>query len=146
MRLSIRWRLTLWNTLALAVVLLGFAALVYGLLAHAQQQIDRALRERLDRALQRIDQTLLSEFQQLQKLEQDPNRAGAPDERLRYWIGEFEEHDHVFCVIYDREGKVRIRTEKLATTSIPPAPREAPNQLRYENALVPSLGQQRVLT
>ena len=29
MRLSIRWRLTLWNTLALAVVLAGFAALVY---------------------------------------------------------------------------------------------------------------------
>ena len=44
MRLSIRWRLTLWNTLALAVVLLGFAALVYTLLAGAlYEQIDHKL-------------------------------------------------------------------------------------------------------
>ena len=35
MRWSIRWRLTLWNLLALAAVLLGFAGLVYGLAAHA---------------------------------------------------------------------------------------------------------------
>ena len=33
MRLSIRWRLTLWNSLALAAVLAGFGALVYGLTA-----------------------------------------------------------------------------------------------------------------
>jgi hypothetical protein len=41
MRLSIRWRLTLWNILALGLVLLGFAAAVYGLTA-------RALYEQLD--------------------------------------------------------------------------------------------------
>ena len=33
MRLSIRWRLTLWNSLALTIALVGLAALVYGLLA-----------------------------------------------------------------------------------------------------------------
>jgi len=44
MRLSIRWRLTLWNTLALAVLLLGFSVLVYALMAHAlYEQVDRAL-------------------------------------------------------------------------------------------------------
>ena len=44
MRLSIRWRLTLWNTLALALVLAGFAALVYVLLAHSlYRQVDRKL-------------------------------------------------------------------------------------------------------
>jgi heavy metal sensor kinase len=44
MRLSIRWRLTLWNTLALAVVLLGFSGLIYLLLRHAlYEQIDRTL-------------------------------------------------------------------------------------------------------
>ena len=45
MRLSIRWRLTLWNTLALALLLACFAALVYGLLRHALiEQTDRSLR------------------------------------------------------------------------------------------------------
>ena len=44
MRLSIRWRLTLWNTLALAVVLLIFAAMVYGLVRHAlYEQVDHKL-------------------------------------------------------------------------------------------------------
>ena len=46
MRVSIRWRLTLWNTLALAVMLACFAALVYGLLRHAlYEQTDRALHD-----------------------------------------------------------------------------------------------------
>src|SRR5207248_6864777 len=53
MRLSIRWRLTLWNTLALAVVLLGFSGLVYGLLA-------RALYASMDRSL-------LAEFRELEQ-------------------------------------------------------------------------------
>ena len=33
MTLNMRWRLTLWNTLGLAVMLLAFAGLVYGLLS-----------------------------------------------------------------------------------------------------------------
>jgi len=37
MHLSIRWKLTLWYTLALAVVLVGFGTLVYGLLAQLPQ-------------------------------------------------------------------------------------------------------------
>jgi hypothetical protein len=44
MRLSIRWRLTLWNLLALAGILLGFGALVYELLEHSlYQRLDRSL-------------------------------------------------------------------------------------------------------
>ena len=44
MRLSIRWRMTLWNTLALAVVMVCFAVLVYGMLRHAlYEQTDRLL-------------------------------------------------------------------------------------------------------
>ena len=44
MHWSIRWRLTVWNTLALAVVLAGFSALVYGLLARSlYQQLDQGL-------------------------------------------------------------------------------------------------------
>src|SRR5713226_8377887 len=96
MSLSIRWRLTLWNTLALAIVLLGFSMLVYGLLRHA-------LYERIDRSLQ----------SQLQELEQKSN----PD--LPYWIKEAKEHQNISCVIYDSGGKVFERTTELPATSIP---------------------------
>ena len=78
MRLSIRWRLTLWNTLALALVLVGFSALVYWLLAEA-------LNERLDRSL----------LAELNELEKDDRMANRRDERLRHWIYEFKEHENI---------------------------------------------------
>ena len=78
MTLSIRWRLTLWNALGLAVMLLAFAALVYGLLRHAlYEQIDRKL------------------LGALGQLEQDPRTAAEPDERMRYWIYEWREHENL---------------------------------------------------
>ena len=44
MSLSIRWRMTLWNTLALAALLVGFAGLVYALVIHAlYEQADKVL-------------------------------------------------------------------------------------------------------
>jgi len=43
-RLSIRWRITLWNTAAFAMVLLGFGLAIYGLLRKTHyDQIDRRL-------------------------------------------------------------------------------------------------------
>src|SRR5262245_11768714 len=98
MCLSIRWRLTLWNTLALAVVLLAFGALVRGLLAHAHGRIDRSLQERAESALGRVNRSLLAE---LKSLKQDPEMAGDPDRRLRHWIYEFKEHENIGCVVYD---------------------------------------------
>ena len=41
MTLSIRWRLTLWNSLGLAVMLLAFAALIYALLRHKNATVTR---------------------------------------------------------------------------------------------------------
>ena len=84
MRLSIRWRLTLWNTLGLALMLLAFAALVYGLLRHALYE--------------QVDQKLLGALGQLQ---QDERAAAAPDERLRYWIYEWREHENFAAIVYD---------------------------------------------
>ncbi|HYT89752.1 MAG TPA: HAMP domain-containing protein, partial [Gemmataceae bacterium] len=127
MRVSLRWRLTLWNTLALGAVLFGFGGLVYGLL-------QSALYERLDR-------TLLDEWEQLK---QDRRLAAARDERLRYRIHEFDEHHHGFCVVYDATGKVHERTEKLAEASIPPAP-AADTEPRLFDATLPILGRQRAL-
>ena len=73
MHLSIRWRLTLWNLLTLAVVLLGFGTLVYELLEHALYQ--------------KVDRSLLAELEELDH---------KPDLNLPYWIKEAKEHDGTF--------------------------------------------------
>src|SRR6516225_8970461 len=109
MRLSIRWRLTLWNTLALAAVLLGFAALVYGLLARAlYQQTDRKLRTGLH------------------ELRQAPRLSGEPDAGLRHAVYELYEHEGVFCVVYGPGGGIHVRTPEMATDSVPAAQPDAP--------------------
>jgi heavy metal sensor kinase len=128
MRLSLRWRLTLWITLALAAVLLGFGALVYGLLRSA-------LYERLDETLRH----------QWRDLEEDRRLATERDARLRYLIDEFEEHEHGFCIVYDQEGKVHLRTEQLAADSVPPAPPTSTGGPSYADVTLPVIGRQRTL-
>jgi heavy metal sensor kinase len=126
--LNIRWRLTLWNALGLAVMLLAFAALVYALLRHAlYEQIDRRLVEAFRQA------------------ERDSRVAGEPDERLRYWVYEWKEHENLSAVVYDADGKVRERTEQLAADSIPPAPLAPGGEHRLQDRVIPILGRQRVL-
>jgi heavy metal sensor kinase len=125
--LSIRWRLTLWNTLAVAVVLFGFAALVYALLRHALYE--------------RIDQGLLTEFRELAE---DQATAGDSDGRLRHWIEELKEHENFCCVVYGPGGEVLARTQDLGGDSVPPAPAGASEVPRLSSAAVPGLGRQRV--
>src|SRR5439155_14796546 len=121
--LCIRWRLTLWNTLALAIVLLGFTALVYGLMRHA-------LYERLDRSL----------LTEVRELEEKPNQG------LSHWIAEAKEHHNIFCVMYDAGGKVYARTEELPANSIPPAPATPRAGSFFIDATLPVLEHQRLLT
>jgi heavy metal sensor kinase len=128
MRLSIRWRLTLWNALALAVVLLGFAALVYGLLRHA-------LYAHLDRKL----------LTGLQELEQDRQVAADLKAGLRHWIYELHEHEGVFAAVYGPGGEVEDRTEELAQGSVPPAPQVAAGERLLRDADLPIVGRQRIL-
>ena len=123
MRLSIRWRLTLWNTLAVALVLLAFGALQYGLLS-------RALYQRIDRSLREQYQTL------------ETKGAG----QLGHWIEEFHEHEKTLCVVYAPDGSVRARTEVLGEQSVPPAPAAPEGGVRFDNAELPGLGRQRLLT
>jgi heavy metal sensor kinase len=127
-RLRIRWRLALWNTLALAVVLLGFAAVVYGLLA-------RALYQQADRKL----------LAGLQEMAQDAHAAADTDGRLRHWVYELHEHEGVFAAVYGPDGRLRARTEELAEASVPPPPAVPPNGPRLRDAAVPALGRQRLL-
>jgi len=127
--LSIRWRLTLWNTAALAVLLVAVGSLVYVLLRHAMYA--------------QMDRVLLAQFQELQNDE----RVDADYElRLRHWIDEFHEHLGLFCVVYDSEGNVYARTEQLAERSVPPAPRGDPHEARYASIALPLVGRQRSLT
>jgi heavy metal sensor kinase len=128
MTLSIRWRLTLWNTLGLAVMLLAFAALIYGLLRHA-------LYEQIDRKLMVV----------LGQLEQDERTAAEPSERLRYWIYEWREHENFAAIVYDTNGRVWERTQELAADSVPPVPAIVGSERRLKDKDIPILGRQRVL-
>jgi heavy metal sensor kinase len=131
MSLSIRWRLTLWNAVALAILLAGSGTLVYLLLARIHYQ-------RIDRSLQ----VELEELEEKMNGQEDNSRAI----RLRHWIYEFKEHENIFCIVYDRSGKVHERTEELAEESIPAAPAVAPDERRFADMTVPIVGHQRTLS
>jgi heavy metal sensor kinase len=128
MGLSIRWRLTLWNTAVLAAVLLGFAALVYGLLA-------RALYGQVDRAL-------LAEFAELGR---GGPSAGDARRWLEHWIAEAKEHENVFCVVYGEGGAVYARTEELPAVAVPPSPAGGAGGPRIRGVTLHPLGRQRAL-
>lgn len=128
-RLSIRWRLTFWNTLALAVLLIAIGLLVFALLRHA-------VYEQLDRVLQA----------QFQELEQDDRMATEHESRLRHWIDEFHDHVGVYCEIYDGEGRVFAHTEQLATASIPSLVSESTEQAGFASRELPLIGWQRTMT
>jgi heavy metal sensor kinase len=123
MHLNIRWRLTLWNTIAVACVLVGLGALVYGLLA-------RALYER-------VDQSLVVVWHEVER-QSDPN--------LPHWIEEAKEHQNVFCVVYTPDGRVYARTEELPEAGTPPPPELAPVGADVATATLPIIGRQRVLS
>jgi two-component system, OmpR family, heavy metal sensor histidine kinase CusS len=127
--LSIRWRLTLWITLVLAAVLVGFAGLVYGLSA-------RALYEQ-------TDQRLLAG---LERLERDERLLSDATARLRYWAYEFYEHENLFLIVHDAAGKVQERTQELPQDAVPAAPATRAGARRFGSAAVPVLGRQRLLT
>lgn len=127
--LSIRWRLTLWNTAALAVLLIAIGSLVYALLRHAMY-------EQLDRVLQA----------QFQELEQDDRMVAEPEARLRHWIDEFYDHVGVYSVVYDAEGELLAHTEQLAAQSIPRLPADAGGLSEFASQEVPLIGWQRIMT
>jgi two-component system heavy metal sensor histidine kinase CusS len=122
MRLSIRWRLTVWYTVALAIVLVGFGCLVYTLLARSLNQ--------------RIDQSLLAEFQEIEN---------KPDPNLPYWIKEAKEHENIACIVYDPEGRVYARTEELPADSIPTPSTFSAAGSAVGDVTLPIIGHQRWL-
>jgi hypothetical protein len=92
------WHRTLWNLLGLALMLLALAVLAY-------EQLRRALYEQ-------VDQQLLGALGQLQ---QDQRTAATPDERLRYWIHEWPEHENLAAIAYGT-GHSSFKRKCYATT------------------------------
>ena len=107
MGMSIRRRLTLWNALAFAAVLVGFAALVYLLVA-------RSLRQQADRTAETA----------FRLLETDARLATNTDARVRYWVHEFDEHMGVPAGVYRPDGTPVEVHPKLADhfAGAPPGP------------------------
>jgi len=128
-RLSIRWRLTLWNTVALAVLLVAIGSLVYVLLR-------QAMYAQLDRTLQA----------QYHELEQDDRMEADYEARLKHWIEEFHDHVGVYCVIHDAEGNLYTHTEQLAPQSIPDAATGDGQQSGCTSRKLPLIGPQRTMT
>jgi heavy metal sensor kinase len=127
MRLSIRWRLTLWNILVLAAVLALFATLVYLLFRNAlYEQTDRLLHIGLG------------------QLVGDPRVEMATDERINHWIEEYRDHQHLFCAVYRPDGSLHARTPELGPESVPPFPANITERAEYD-ADLPGIGRQRVM-
>jgi heavy metal sensor kinase len=122
MHLSIRWRLTLWYVLALAIVLIAFSALVYGLLANALQR--------------RVDHVLMTESEEARE-------HAAQD--LPDWIRETYEHEKVACVIYDGAGSVLLDTPTLSPASLISISRLTAGRGQAGDIYCPELGHQRFL-
>jgi heavy metal sensor kinase len=125
MRLSIRWRLTLWNTAALALGLASFAILVYGL-------VHRALH-------QRLDQQLREEFRELNQWTSKMDRTL---EGLRFYIACMEGPES--CVAFDAEGKALAWSKRLSEPSVAALSLQAPGAPRVYSTELPLVGRQRV--
>ncbi len=128
MRWTIRRRLTLLNSLALAVLLGAFAALIYGLLAN--------------KVIGSVDGKLLECWREL---EHEPRVADDPA-RLQYLVHEFWEHEQVFCAVYGPDSKLRTQTEELANEAVPAMPVLTSDAPQAHSTSLPILGRQRVLT
>lgn len=102
--LPIRWRLTLWYSVILALILLGFSAGVYYLMSRD--------------LLSRMDQSLREELQGVEKeLEESSTTAGLRA-RLHRRFGHYE---HVLLDIRYRDNLPPLFTRQLGETAFPTA-------------------------
>jgi heavy metal sensor kinase len=111
--LTIRWRLTLWNSLAVAVVLACFAAIIYGLLWRTLiDQTDRYLASAID------------------QLHNDSKIANDLDGRLDHWAEEFKDHLNLLSAIYRADGSVQASTPGMDASIFPRMSGETLNRQR----------------
>lgn len=126
---SIRWRITLWNTAAFAVVLAGFGFLVYTLLKQTHyDQVDRGLRNRF------------------QEIRGDQELAANPEQRFRYWVRKFGKHIEMSGEVWDKNGNVIAQAEQLAATPRLAVPSRVSSDPRFDSLALSGLGEVRRLT
>ncbi|HBJ34325.1 MAG TPA: hypothetical protein DDZ51_06080, partial [Planctomycetaceae bacterium] len=83
-RLNIRWRLTIWNALAFAFILVAFGIGVYQLLRQAHfDMLDKSLKNRLV------------------TLEESLQEGSSVEDAIRDWVGKFGEHSDYFAFVCD---------------------------------------------
>jgi heavy metal sensor kinase len=119
-RLSIRWRIALWNTAAFAVVLLGFGVAVYGLLRQTHyDQLDRSL------------------VAKLRGIADRPLSAETPPAPRRWLDGR---RNGIVGYVLDREGRVVEQTGQLDSVGASvPIDRSADGP-RFDSLNLPELG------
>ncbi|MBI3464435.1 MAG: HAMP domain-containing protein [Planctomycetes bacterium] len=128
--LSVRWRMTLWNTSASAVVLLGFGLLVYWLLRDVHYgQLDRRLAGLLREA----------------------NWPGQPDAEISQgihdWVRRIEKRRDISAAVHDQRGALVACTQTLAPYADRlGSPRPATAQLHFDTLALDGLGRMRRMT
>jgi heavy metal sensor kinase len=96
-RLNIRWRLTLWNAIAFALILTAFGFVVYSLLRDAHFTM-------LDKALGRRASSLVEALQ----------KGKATDRAISEWITRFGNHGEYQAFLIDDNQKTLAATEGLS--------------------------------
>lgn len=96
-RISIRWRVALWNTTAFAIVLLAFGVLVYTLLRGTHfAQIDKGLLARTTQVLS------------------DPKLSDEPKKRFSFWVRKFGKHVEISGVVLNPAGEIIAQAQSLS--------------------------------
>lgn len=94
--ISIRWRVTFWNTLAFAIVVVGFSVIVYSLLRQTHyNQLDKQLVARLDELLN------------------DPELQMQPAQRLNFWFHKPGKHVEIKGIAFTKSGNPVASSEGL---------------------------------
>ena len=128
MRLSIRWKLTLWYGLILALLLAAFSVTVYWTMRH--------------HLLERIDQGLAEELADVRY--EIERAADAPG--LSGWLERrFARHEGFDFQITREDGTRSFVSERMADKAWP-VPEQAPGQPTFETVEIGSAGRWRVVS
>ncbi len=128
-RISIRWRVALWNTAAFALVLCGFGILVYSLLRQTHyDQIDRVLESRA------------------QEIVGDDRLQQTPQQRFQFWVRKFGKHVEISGVVRDERGATIAEAQQLAEVPDLAIPSGVSEQPQFDSLALPTLGRMRRLT
>lgn len=129
-RWPIRWKLTVWNTAVLILILVGFAsAMLVVLRGHLYERDDGVMAEELSELLEELGR-YATEKELVQQLEQ-----------------RFSIHSHYYFQLLNADGAVLFRSRFLSKITLPMPPH--PEELRgrvFQDLYLPRLGHYRLLS